>query len=71
MRRWMSGPVNASLPFEEELNDLLVPLGLLQRIQEFLAENTGLGYLDVGEFVRDAIRRHIQQLKKDPSKSKG
>lgn len=49
---------------------LLILEELIWKIHELLSERPKLGYLDADEFVRDAIRRRIQQLKKTTGKSK-
>lgn len=41
-----------------------VPLGLIDQIEELLEERPELGYVDVDEFVRDAVRRLMEQFGK-------
>ena len=48
---------------EEVSSGPLVPLGLIDQIEELLDERPELGYIDVDEFVRNAIRRFIEYHK--------
>ncbi len=71
MRRWIGEYIpteKTELKVSKDI--LLVPDELMGQIQELLSEKPILGYLDVDEFVRDAIRRCIQRLKKRNWKSK-
>lgn len=45
---------------EEVSSGPFVPLGLMNQIEELLEERLELGYIDVDDFVRDAIRRFIE-----------
>ena len=64
MRRWIKAQTKPPSATEEYSNDLSLPQNLLHPIEELLNERPELGYLDVDEFIIDAIRRRIQQLKK-------
>jgi len=44
-----------------------VPKDLFFEIAELLHERPELGYVDVEEFLRDAIRRHVREMKKKRS----
>jgi len=44
---------------------LPVPDDVMGQIRELFSERPELGYVDADEFARDAIRRFIQQFKKD------
>ena len=48
----------------EDFNGFILPRSLMREIQEALIERRELGYLDIGEFIRDALRRRIEQLEK-------
>jgi len=54
MRRW----IKTETPAHEK--GLSLPQSLIRHIQGLLEERPELGYVDVDEFVRDAIRRFIQ-----------
>ena len=56
MRRWFGK--SASLI---KKNYVQLPLELYYRILKILTERPELGYIDVEEFVRDAVRRFIQK----------
>jgi len=54
MRRWLK-------PLQDP--QISLPRNLIQQIRELLSQRPDLGYADVDNFVRDAIRRFIQRLK--------
>lgn len=55
MRRWIK---TEEKPRPEKA--LSLPQSLIHHIQDLLDEKPGLGYFDVNEFVRDAIRKFIE-----------
>jgi len=52
------------------LSSFTLPQSLIRQIQETLIERPELGYLDIGEFIRDALRRRIEQLENHDSERK-
>jgi len=66
MRRWIRERIPTHEAELKPLNEMLpIPDDLMGQIRELLSERPELGYLDVDEFARDAIRKRIQQHKKD------
>ena len=61
MRRWLKtdNPKDAS-PTEPEIS---LPNSLLRQIEELLNEKPETGYVDVDDFIRDAIRRDLRAKK--------
>jgi len=66
MKRWLK-PAN---PRKNTLTNagLFLPKDLFFQIAELLHERPELGYIDIEEFVRDALRRHVQQNKNRETK---
>jgi hypothetical protein len=68
MRRWIISPQKPQPTPREDFNGFILPRSLIREIQEALIERRELGYLDIGEFIRDALRRRIEQLENNDSK---
>ncbi|MFH0897848.1 MAG: hypothetical protein V1850_07395 [Candidatus Bathyarchaeota archaeon] len=64
MRRWIRTKEEPELISKDFLNGPFVPLGLIDQVEELLDERQELGYLDVDEFVRDAVRRLLEKFGK-------
>jgi len=64
MRRWIRAKEEPRPISEDVLNGPFVPQGLIDRIEELLDEMPELGYLDMDEFVRDAVRRLLEKFGK-------
>ena len=64
MKRWIRTKDEPKPSSEDFLNGPFVPQGLLDQIEELLDERQELGYLDVDEFVRDAVRRLLEKFGK-------
>jgi len=63
MRRWLKQKIR-SLEDSIVFDELELPRNLIRQIARLLKEKPELGYLDVAEFVRDAIRRSITHLRR-------
>ncbi len=63
MRRWLKQKIR-SLEDSIVFDELELPRNLIRQIARLLKERPELGYLDVAEFVRDAIRRSITHLRR-------
>ena len=64
MRRWIRAKEEHPAVSEDFSNSPFVPPELIDQIEELLDEKPELGYLDVDEFVRDALRRLMKQFGK-------
>lgn len=64
MKRWIRIKEEPRPISEDLLNGPFVPQGLIDQIEELLDERQELGYLDVDEFVRDAVRRLLEKFGK-------
>ena len=64
MRRWIMTKAEPRPISEDILNKPFVPEELIDQIEELLDERQELGYIDVDEFVRDAVRRLLEKFKK-------
>jgi hypothetical protein len=62
--RWLRAKEEPQPLAEDFLNGPSVPPGLIDQIEELLEERPELGYIDVDEFVRDAVRRLMKQFGK-------
>ena len=62
--RWIRTKEELRAISEDFLDEPFVPQGLIDRIEELLDERRELGYLDVDEFVRDAVRRLLEKFGK-------
>lgn len=64
LRRWIRDKGKPHPISEDFLNGSFVSQGLIDQIEELLEERPELGYLDVDEFVRDAVRKLMKQFGK-------
>ena len=64
LRRWIRDRGKPQLISEDISYEPPVPHGLIDQIEELLEERPELGYIDVDEFVRDAVRRLMEQFGK-------
>jgi len=60
MRRWLKS--KPRLPLEEEPDLIELSPSLIREIKELIKERPELGYSDVDEFVRDALRRYLYEV---------
>jgi hypothetical protein len=68
MKRWITRPQPPPPTCNDDWNDIVLPNRLRHEIQGLIIERPDLGYLDIGEFIRDALRRRIEQLENDHQK---
>jgi len=61
MKRWLRQKLR-SLEGNIVFDELELPRSLIKRIARLLRERPELGYVDVADFVRDAIRRALSHL---------
>jgi len=64
MKRWIVASQTPQTTPQDNLNGFTLPQHLMREIQDLLIERPDLGYLDIDEFIRDALRRRIEQLEK-------
>ena len=69
MRRWIRTKEKPRPISDDVLNQPFVPQGLIDQIEELLDERQELGYFDVDEFVRDAVRRLLEKFGKRKKES--
>ena len=63
MRRWLKQKIR-SLEDSIVFDELELPRNLIRQIARLLKERPELGYVDVADFVRDAIRRALPHLRR-------
>ena len=62
IRRWLRGKIRR-VGDEVVLDGLELPRSLVEDVREFIRDRAGLGYVDVAEFIRDAIRRKLKSIR--------
>ena len=62
MRRWLRQKIK-NLEDGVTFDELEIPRRLIRQVTRLLKERPELGYIDVADFVRDAIRRAVSKLR--------
>ena len=62
IRKWLRGKIRR-VGEEVILDGLELPKSLVEDVREFIRDRAELGYVDVSEFIRDAIRRKLKSLR--------
>lgn len=62
MRRWIKSKLRREDVLQEDSNLMELSHSLICEIENLIKERPELGYEDVGEFVRDAIRRYLTEI---------
>ena len=48
---------------KEDYYSISIPRSMRDEIESIMEERKGLGYKSIAEFVKDAVRRRIEELK--------